>query len=95
MAYIGTTLTLESLACVRFRPATPLSMFPLATIQSSKRVELKKGMRTLGVRLALDGNDHDENKHRMEDATSIRDRDSRRPHSTESMLPSDSVLSGR
>jgi hypothetical protein len=53
-------------------------------------------MRTLGVRLAPDaGSDYDEYKHRMEEATMMRDRASRQLHSTESMLPSDSSLSGR
>jgi hypothetical protein len=43
--------------------------------QSIKRVEVTKGMRTLGVRLAPDGNDQDEYMHRtMEEATLIRDR---------------------
>ena len=40
---------------------------------SIKRDEVTKGMRTLGVRLAPDGNDHDELKHRMEEATLMRD----------------------
>jgi hypothetical protein len=39
--------------------------------QSIKRVEVTKGMQTLGVRLAPDGNDHDEYKHHMEEATSL------------------------
>jgi hypothetical protein len=52
-----------------------------------KRVEVTKGMRTLGVRLAPDGgNDHDEFKHRMEEATLMRDR-LKTAHSTKSMLP--------
>ena len=43
--------------------------------QSIKRVEVTKGMRTLGVRLAPDGNDFDEFQHRMEEATKrMRDR---------------------
>jgi hypothetical protein len=46
---------------------------PLHT-QSIKRVEVTKGMRTLGVRVAPDGNDFDEFMHPME------------PHSTENMF---------
>jgi hypothetical protein len=40
----------------------------------TQRVEVTKGMRTLGVRLAPDGNDFDEFQHRMEEATMMRDR---------------------
>jgi hypothetical protein len=52
-----------------------VTVLPCLT-QSIKRVEVTKGMRTLGIRLAPDGNDHDEYKHHttMEEATSIRDR---------------------
>jgi hypothetical protein len=46
---------------------------PLRT-QSIKRVEFTKGMRNLGVRLAPGGNDFDEFMHRMEEATTMRDR---------------------
>jgi hypothetical protein len=46
---------------------------PLRT-QSIKHVEVTKGMRTLGICLAPDGNDFDEFKHRMEEATMMRDR---------------------
>jgi hypothetical protein len=53
-------------------------MSPLVTIlhapsQSIKRVEVTNRMRTLGVCLAPDGNDHDEFKHRMEEATMMCD----------------------
>jgi hypothetical protein len=70
---------------------------PLSTQSIKRRVEVTKGMRTLGVvRLAPDGNDYDEYKHRMEEATMMRPvTASRQLHSTESMLPSDSALSGR
>ena len=44
-----------------------------ARTQSIKRVEVTKGMRTLGVRLAPDGNDFDEFQQRLDDATKIRD----------------------
>jgi hypothetical protein len=47
---------------------------PLLT-QSIKQVEVTKGMRTLGVHLTPNGsNDFDEYKHRMEEATMMRDR---------------------
>jgi hypothetical protein len=54
-------------------------------------------MRTLGVCLAPDGNDQDKYKHRMEEATLIRETedDPTQEATGESMLPSDSVLSGR
>jgi hypothetical protein len=66
-------LPLESLECARYsRPTTLLSMSPAPgddplRTQSIKRVEVTKGMRTLGVRLAPDGNDFDEFKHWMEE----------------------------
>lgn len=41
---------------------------------SIKRIETTKGMRTLGVRLAPNGNDQDEFNYRMEEATTMRDR---------------------
>ena len=45
----------------------------MTTSQVVKRVEVTKGMRTLGVRLAPDGNDHDEFQYRLEQATTMRD----------------------
>jgi hypothetical protein len=64
--------------------------------QSIKRVKVvTKGMRTLGVRLAFDGNDFDEFMHRLEEATMMRDDRLKKLHSTESTLPSDSELSGK
>jgi hypothetical protein len=69
----------------------------LRSTQSIKCVEvLTKGKRTLGVRLAPDGNDYDEFKHCMEEATmTMRDRLNTAPLNRESMLPWDSALSGR
>ena len=46
---------------------------PLRT-QSNKRVEVARGMRTLGMRLAPDGNNFDEFRHRMVEAIMMRDR---------------------
>jgi hypothetical protein len=42
--------------------------------QPIKRIEVSKGMRTLGVRLAPDGNDKDEYEYRLDEATAMRDR---------------------
>ena len=42
--------------------------------QTVKRVEVTKGMRTLGVRLAPNGNDHDEYTYRMEQGNMMRDK---------------------
>jgi hypothetical protein len=38
-----------------------------------QRIETTKGMRTLGVQLAPDGNDLDEFKYRMDEATTMQD----------------------
>ena len=65
-----------------------------AQTQSIKRVEVTKGMRTLGVRLAPDGNDFDEFQHRMEEATTIRDCLKTAPLNRE-QLPLDFVPSGK
>jgi hypothetical protein len=44
------------------------------TTYNIQRIETTKGMRTLGVRLAPNGNDLDEFKYRMDEATTMRDR---------------------
>jgi hypothetical protein len=44
------------------------------TSHNIQRIEITKGMRTLGVRLAPNGNDNDEFNHRMTKATKMRDR---------------------
>jgi hypothetical protein len=44
------------------------------TTYNIQRIETAKGMQTLGVRLALDGNDLDEFKYRLDEATTMRDR---------------------
>jgi hypothetical protein len=62
---------------------------PLRT-QSIKRVEVTKGMRTLGVRLVPKGNDFDEFQHRMEEATMMRDRLKTAPLNREHVAISDS-----
>ena len=43
----------------------------METKEKIKRIEVTKGMRTLGVRLAPDGNDFDEFTHRLDQATTI------------------------
>jgi hypothetical protein len=44
------------------------------TTHEIARIEVTKGMRTLGVRIAPDGNEQEEYKHRMNEATIMRDR---------------------
>jgi hypothetical protein len=44
------------------------------TPHTIQRIEVTKGMRTLGVRLTPDGNDNNEFNHRMTEATTMRDR---------------------
>jgi hypothetical protein len=43
------------------------------TKHTIQRIEVTKGMQTLGVRLAPDGNDLEEFKYRMDEATTMRD----------------------
>jgi len=49
------------------------------TYHTITRIEATKGMRTLGVRLAPDGNENEEYNHRLREATTMRDRLKRAP----------------
>jgi hypothetical protein len=46
----------------------------LQQLHKIKQIKVTKGMRTLGVRLAPDGNEQEECKYRMNEATTMRDR---------------------